>query len=113
MFTPPWVGSVQVLTPGGAGQAGRAGAGQVALSVVGVGESTSNCKRSAHSVRGALCTTADSSVRAEATTGFKEHAPVWDIIAVKKSPRTLCVGSVLAPFDGKGEGRRRVRIFTC
>jgi hypothetical protein len=25
--------------------------------------------------------------------------PVWDIIAVKKSPRTLCVGSFLAPFD--------------
>ena len=112
MFTPPWVGSVQVLTPGGAGQAGRVGAGQVALSVVGAGESTSNCKRSAPLVRGAFCT-ADSSVRAEATTGFREHVPVWDIIAVKKSPRTLCVGSVLAPFDGKGEGRRRVRVFTC
>ncbi len=52
MFTPPWVGSVQVLTPGGAGQAGRVGAGQVALSVVGAGESTSNGKRSAPSVRG-------------------------------------------------------------
>ena len=111
MFTPLWIGAVQALPPGGAGLAGRAEAGQVALFVVSVEWLTSNCKRPTPSVRGGLFT-ADSSASAEATIGSKEQASVWGIVAVKKSPRTLCLGSVLAPFDGKGEGRRRALVFT-
>ncbi len=111
MFTPPWVGSVQALLPGGAGRAGRAETGQVELSVVCIEGLTSNRKRPTLSVRGGLCT-AYSSARAEVTIGSKEQASVWGIVIVKKSPRTLCQGSVLAPLDGKGEGRRLERVFT-
>jgi hypothetical protein len=111
VLTSLWIGLVQALLPGGAGRAGRAGAGQVVLSVAGGEGLTPNCKRPTLSVRGGLCI-ADSCARAEVTIGSKEQASVWGIVIVKKSPRTFCPGSVLALFDGKGEGRLLARVFT-
>jgi hypothetical protein len=106
-----WIGLVQALLLGGAGRAGRAGAGQVVLSVAGGEGLTPDCKRPTLSVRGGLCIV-DSCARSEVTIGSKEQASVWGIVIVKKSSRTFCLGSILALFDGKGEGRLLARVFT-
>jgi hypothetical protein len=96
------LGWVSASPPSRGCRASRQGWGRTGgISVVGVEGLTSNCKRPTLSVHGGLCT-ADSSARAEVTIGSKEQALVWGIVIVKKSPRTLCLGSVLAPLDGKG-----------
>jgi hypothetical protein len=70
MVTPPWFAPVEALLPGGAGQAGRVGAGQVTLSVISSEEPLSEYKCSTPSVSGVFCLAGSAARACEAATGF-------------------------------------------